>query len=77
MRFSKDELLAHVDSIIDRQQQDLEELLSSKPKIRSQLERAKLALSELRMFRRDLASGLNPDNRLLASIEKDMGELGW
>jgi len=77
MQVSKNAVLAHIDAIINRQQQDLEELLSSKPRIKSQIERAKLKLSELRSFRKDLSMDSITNQRMLISITNDMKELGW
>ena len=77
MQVSKNAVLAHIDAIINRQQQDLEELLSSKPRIKTQIERAKSKLSELRSFRKDLAMDSITNQHMLISITNDMKELGW
>ena len=77
MQVCKNAVLAHIDAIINRQQQDLEELLSSKPRIKTQIERAKSKLSELRSFRKDLAMDSITNQHMLISITNDMKELGW
>lgn len=78
MRFTKEQMLAHVDAIIDRQQQDLDELKITRNKnMRVRMDRIKDKLAELRSFRQDLDFGSDPDVRMLESIARDMRDLGW
>ncbi len=78
MSYTTEQVLSHIDSIIDRQQQDIDEMISLKfSKKKIQIERAKDALSNLRTFRYQIASGLKHDQKMLLSIVRDMKEIGW
>lgn len=78
MRFTNEQILSHVDALIDRQQQNLDELKHSKPKkIKIRMDKAKDRISELRSFRDDLRLGLRPDPRMIEMISNDMKDLGW
>lgn len=77
MKFTKEQVLCHIDAIIDRQQQNLDELSLDKPKPISQLEKARNKLKSLRDFRKSFIVGSNYSQQLLTSITKDMQEIGW
>lgn len=77
MKYSTEQMIAHISSIIDRQQENLEDLLSVKPKPISQLEKAKARIVELRSFRYDLSLGKIHNKNLYESVAKDMKEIGW
>ena len=76
MKYSSKDILLHIDYIIDRQQEDLDELSKLKPLPISQLQKTRYQLANLRLFRKDLNNG-NPDTRILTSIVNDMQEFGW
>jgi hypothetical protein len=77
MKYSTEQMISHISSIIDRQQENLEDLLSIKPKPASQLERAKARIVELRSFRYDLSLGKIRNKNLYESVVRDMEEIGW
>lgn len=74
---TKDQMISHVSSIIDRHQDELEHLISLKPRPKKQIELAKERLSELRTFRSDISTGRPPDTRILALIINGMDYSGW
>ena len=77
MKFTKEQVLCHIDAIIDRQQQNLDELASDKPKPISQLEKARNKLKLLREFRKNFILESDYSQSMLSTITKDMQELGW
>lgn len=77
MTYPVEFILSHIDFLISRQQENLDELVLDKPKPITQITRAKNKLHVLRSFRKNLALGNNVDQKVLNSIELDMKELGW
>ena len=70
-------ILAHVDALIDRQQQEFDEIAMKRPGPRIRMDRAKDRISKLRYFRCQLAHDDNPDPVMLDQIRRDMAALGW
>lgn len=76
MPYGKQDMLAHVDLIIERQQYELDEIAQGRAR-RLRMDRAKDRIARLRLFRHQLATDSGPDPRMMEIIHRDMRELGW
>jgi hypothetical protein len=77
MRFTKDQILDHLDSIIMRQIEEIEMLVDTKPKPISTLRRSRAHLDELVCIRDACNRGDAACQGYLNQIEQDMLMIGW
>jgi len=71
------QLLEHVDALIERQQYELDHADLRRGKPRMRMDRAKYRIGRLRQLRYEIANRGRPDPVLLDGILQDMRSLGW
>jgi len=77
MRFTKDQVLDHLDSIIARQIEEIDMLVETKPRPVVTLRRARSQLDEMVSIRNACDRGDGSYRAYLDGIEQDMLMVGW
>lgn len=77
MVFTKEQVLYHLDNLIERQIEELNILISAKPKIGRSIRRSREALDVLTSIRSEIQQNGCRDHQAVAGIMEDMKSIGW